>query len=246
MNGSPGRLEIFAVLVSLLALILLVRSLLRTARSIRARFTFGAPYRAGTISDNLVGLLMTLPLALIAAGLGCLAAAQAGFQPDPETVRVGQVEARRSGWATMKVRLAPDPGYPADHLLEGEISGARWAIVGTFIRWDKGVRWLGLQDGHRLRHLIGTNDTTGTTPPDRADRTTIDGLPRAGAALLSAARFVPFLTVHEEASPWFPMAERQILVLYATGNGYLAESVAEGTVRPPTGLRPPGADGESY
>jgi hypothetical protein len=64
-----------------------------------------------------------------------------------------------------------------------------------------------------------------------------------------AARFVPFLTVSEEASPWFPMAGKQILVLYATGNGYLAESVAEGAARPraggaPAGDGPPGEDRE--
>ncbi len=246
MSGSPGRLEIFAVLTSLVALIIMTRSLLRTARSIRARFTYGAPYRTGTIADNLVGLLMTLPLSLLAAGLVFLAVAQAGFQPDTNTVRVAHVEARRSGWATLKVRVAPDPGYPADHLLQGEITGARWAIVGTFVRWDQGVRWLGLHDGHRMRHLIGTNDTTGTTPPDRTDRTPIDVLPPVSAALVRVARWVPFLTVHEEASPWFPMAEKQILIVYATGNGYLAETVAEGTVRPPSALRPPGGDPESY
>jgi hypothetical protein len=229
MDGSPGRLEIIAVLVTLVSLALLGRSLLRTARSIRARFTFGAPYRAGTIADNLLGILLILPVVLLAAGLGFLAVAQTGFQPDVATVRVAQVEARRSGWATMRVRLAPDPGYPADRLLEGEITGARWAIVGTFVQWDKGVRWLGLRDGHRLRHLVGTNDTTGTTPIERADRAAIDALPSAGAALAAAARFVPFLTVREEASPWFPMAEKQILILYATGSGYLAESVAEGS-----------------
>jgi len=164
---------------------------------------------------------------LLGVVLGFLSLGQAEFQPDASTVRVGQIEARRSGWAKVSVRLVPDPLYPSSRAMEQEITGARWAVVGDFITWDRSLRWLGFRDGHRVRYLIGASDTTGMTRADRIERALLDPLPRAAARLLSPARFVPFLQIHSESSQWFPVADRQVMILYAIGPGYLAEVASE-------------------
>jgi hypothetical protein len=224
----PGRLELFAAVLILAGVFFAGRSVGRLSKAIRARFTLGAPYRRGTIADRTFALLMTAPLPAAGLLLGFLALAQASFQGVTPTVRAGQIEARRSGWGRAQVRFVPDPSYPASSLLEAEISGARWGVVGEFVSWDPGVRWLGLRDGHRVRWLFGTNDTTGLTPSARSDRALLDTLPWAAGRLVAAARYVPFLTVRHQASPWFPLADRQVMVLYATGAGYLADVAAEG------------------
>jgi hypothetical protein len=225
----PGRLELLAVLVTAAGAVLCARGGLRLARVIRARFTLGAPYREGMIADRALGLLLEAPVLLLGLALGFLALAQAGFQDVSRTVRAAQVQARRSGWGRTHVRVVPDPLYPAQRVLEGEISGARWAIVGDFVTWTAGIRWLGLRDGHRFRLLLGTNDTTGLTPAARADRQLLDTLPWAARRLAQADPYLPFVRVQPLASSWFPIAEHQVLVLYATGAGYLADSAAAGT-----------------
>jgi hypothetical protein len=225
----PGRLELLAVVVTAAGAALCARGSLRLARAVRARFTLGAPYRDGMIADRALGLLLELPVLVFGLALGFLALAQAGFQDVGGTVRAAQVQARRSGWGRAQVRIVPDPLYPAQRVLEGEISGARWAIVGEFVTWTDGVRWLGLRDGHRFRYLLGTNDTTGLTPAPRADRQLLDTLPWAARRLAQVDRYLPFVRVQALASSWFPIAEHQALVLYATGAGYLADSAAAGT-----------------
>lgn len=229
----PGRLELVAIIVTLAGALLCARGTRRLARAVRAKFTLGAPYHRGMIADRATGLALEIPVLLFGLILGFLALAQMTFQDVGETVRVAQVQARRSGWGKVSVRIVPDPLYPARRVLEGEISGARWAIVGDFVAWSPGVRWLGLRDGHRLRFLLGTNDTTGLTPSALVDRELLDPLPWAARRLLQVGRFLPFLSVKSEASPWFPLAERQVLVLYATGAGYLADVAAEGRSAPP-------------
>ena len=224
---SVGRLGIVAAIVSFAGVLLCARGTFRLVQSVRARFTFGAPYRSGTIQDRLLGLLLEIVVLLVGAALAFLALGQADFQPNESTVRVGQIEARRSGWAKVQIRLVPDPLYPSSRAMEGEIAGARWALVGDFIAWDRGLKWLGLRDGHRLRYLIGANDTTGMTRADRVERALLDPLPGAAARLLSVARFIPFLKVRTESSPWFPVTDRQVMVLYAIGPGYLAEVASE-------------------
>jgi hypothetical protein len=224
----PGRLEIIAILVTLAGIVLCVRGTTRLVRAIRSKFTYGAPYREGMIADRALGLLLEIPVLAAGAALSFLALAQSAYQEIGGTVRVAQVDARRSGWGKVAVRVVPDPLYPARRVLEGEISGARWAIVGDFVSWSPGVRWLGLRDGHRLRSLLGTNDTTGLTPAARADRETIDPLPWAARRLAQADRLLPFVRVESQASRWFPPAERQVLVLYATPAGYVADVAAEG------------------
>ncbi|OLD65263.1 MAG: hypothetical protein AUI47_02540 [Acidobacteria bacterium 13_1_40CM_2_68_5] len=173
--GGIGRLEILAALISTAGIVLCARGSWRLLQAVRARFTYGAPYRSGTIQDRLLGLLLEIPVLLFGAGLAFVALAQADFQPSETTVRVGQIEARRSGWAKVSVRLVPDPLYPSGRLLEGEIVGARWAVAGDFITWDRSVKWLGLRDGHRVRYLIGANDIPARSAarrgrtPDRPD-----------------------------------------------------------------------------
>src|SRR5437773_1227399 len=108
-----------------------------------------------------------------------------------------------------------------------EIVGARWAVAGDFITWDRSVKWLGLRDGHRVRYLIGANDTTGTTRSDRIERSLLDPLPAAAARLIALTRYLPFLKVSTETSSWFPITDRQVMVLYAIGQGYLAEVASE-------------------
>jgi len=225
--GGIGRLDVLAALISISGAALCLRGSWRLLQAVRARFTYGAPYRSGTIQDRLLGLLLEIPILLLGAGLAFVALAQADFQPSETTVRVGQIEARRAGWAKVSVRLAPDPLYPSRRLLEGEIVGARWAVAGDFITWDRSVKWLGFRDGHRVRYLIGANDTTGTTRSDRIERTLLDPLPAAAARLLSLTRFLPFLKVSTETSTWFPITDHQVMVLYAIGQGYLAEVASE-------------------
>src|SRR5687767_8024684 len=151
---APGRLEVIAALLTLAGVVLVARSAARLAKVVRARFTYGAPYREGMIADRLLGLLMAAPVAAAGVALVLLAIVQAEFQPSAGTVRVGQIEARRTGWGRMHVRFVPDPRYPADRVLEAEISGARWAVVGDFVAWSRPLRWLGLRDGHRVRALV--------------------------------------------------------------------------------------------
>jgi hypothetical protein len=236
--GGVGRLEIIAAIVSIAGVLLCARGAWRLAQSVRARFTLGAPYRSGTIQDRLLGFLLEIVVLLLGASLAFLALGQADFQPNESTVRVGQIEARRSEWAKVHVRLVPDPLYPSTRVMEGEITGARWALAGDFIVWDRDVKWLGFRDGHRVRYLIGANDTTGTTRSDLVERAQFDPLPPAAAHLLSVARFIPFLKVRTESSSWFTVADRQVMVLYAIGPGYLAE-VASESARP--AARPGGA-----
>jgi hypothetical protein len=223
-----GRLEVIAAIVSMAGLLLCARGTFRLLHAVRARFTFGAPYRSGTIQDRLLGLLLEIVVLLLGAALAFLALGQAGFQPNETTVRVGQIEAHRSDWARVRVRLVPDPLYPSTRVMEGEISGARWALEGEFITWDRDLKWLGLRDGHRVRYLIGASDTTGMTRADRVERAVFDPLPAAAARLLSVARFIPFLKVSIRTSTWYPVTERQVMVLYAIGPaGYLAEVASE-------------------
>jgi len=236
--GGIERLEVVAAIVSIAGIVLCARGSYRLIASVRARFTLGAPYRSGTIQDRLLGLLLEIVVLLAGAVLGFLALGQAAFQPDAATVRVGQIEARRSGWAKVSVRLVPDPLYPKGRVMEQEISGARWAVLGDFITWDRSLGWLGFRDGHRVRYLIGTSDTTGTTPTSRVERALLDPLPRAAERLLSVARYIPFLQVRSESSSWFPVTDRQVMVLYAIGPGYLAEVASESSTKPAAPARP--------
>ncbi len=223
----PDRLPILAVSVFVIGAALCGRGGWRLLQALRARLTYSAPYARGTIQLRLTGLLFDILVLLIGAGLGFVALGQAVFQPDGTTVRVGQLEARRSGWGRVVVRIAPDPLYPGDRLMEAEVSGARWAIVGEFLTWERGVRWLGFRNGHRIRYLVGSGDTTGTAADGKTERQPLEPLPGPAFRLLAMARFIPFLTVRSESSPWFPIEPRQVMILYATGSGYLGDVVSE-------------------
>jgi len=227
--GLPGLCEIIGAVLAVAGGVLLGRALFRLAVTLRARFTYGAPYRRGLAVDRALGLLLTLPLLPAGLLLVLLGLAQHAFQPTrPEgPVRVGRVEARRSGWGRTAVQLAPDPLYPEQRLLEGEVAGARWAIVGDFISWEPGVRWLGLVPGHRVRALVASADTTGMSMGAARPVVPIDAPPRAALVLLRLRRFLPILTVRQATSSWFGPAERRIVILYATREGYVGDAVAE-------------------
>lgn len=221
------RLTLIAIVVSGGGLLLTWRGCSRLWKSLRAKYTYGAPYCSGTIADRLSGLALRVPVLLIGLGLGGLALGQSAFHPSDPLSRVGRLEARRAGWGRTAVRFEPDPLYPDDRVLEAEIEGARWAIAGTFVGWSPSLEWLGLRDGHRVHQLVGTRNTTGFTPEGSGTRTTLSPLPRTAAALVAFDRYLPFLTVSTLTSAWLPPAERQVLVLYATEEGYLAETKAE-------------------
>jgi hypothetical protein len=228
MNGAPGRLEVIAAIVTVAGLVMAARAAWRVLRAIRSRFTYGAPYRTGMIADRALGLAMSLPVPAIGLLLAFFAWGQAGFQTEEgSTVRVGRIEARRSGWGRIDVRFVPDPLYPAHRVLEAEISGARWAVAGDFISWDRGVRWLGFRDGQRVRYLLGARDTTGLSPGGSGETTEIESLPTGAACLLRMAPFIPFLKVRTEASRWLPLADLTVMTLYAIGPGYIAETASE-------------------
>jgi hypothetical protein len=219
---------ILAVVLIAFGALIAWRAARRLVITVRARFTYGAPYRAGQIGDRLLGFVMTLPVAPLGAMLLWLALAQGAFQPTrpDEAVRVGRLDASRSGWGRTAVRLSPDPLYPERRLLEGEIEGSRWAVVGDFLEWAPSVRWLGLRSAHRVKALIGTGDPSGTGPAQRV--VTIDAPPSAARLLLRWSSWIPFLKVRRNASPWIVPAERAVAVLYATPEGYLADSASTG------------------
>jgi hypothetical protein len=216
-------------------LLLWARGLLLLVKALRARATYGAPYREGTVGLRVYGLALRTPLLLIGMALLFLARAQEAFQPNEGTIRAGRIEAQRSQWGSVHVRFVPEAAYPGRRELEGEISGARWAIAGDFVTWSRGVRWLGLRDGHRVRYLIATRDSSGLSPRAANDLQVLEPLPRAAALLVSLARYLPIATVKMEASPWFAPAERAVSILYAIGPGYLVDTVTEGGRPAPTG-----------
>lgn len=233
MGGSPGRLELLAAVVTLAGLWIGGRSLVRLARAARARCTYGAPYKSGMISERLIGFLMTLPVLILGSALIFLALAQAAFQPAGTTVRVGRIEATRCGPGCVTARFIPDSSYPAREAAERRLSGVQWAIAGDFIDWDRGVKWLGLRAGHRVRYLYGTHDPTGALPEDEEGIIPLEPLPPAAEHLLAMARFIPFLQVESHASRWIIPADRQLVDLYAIDNGYLVEVVGEGGASDP-------------
>ena len=105
--GPPPPLVILAVVLLALGGLILLRAARRLVIVVRARFTFGAPYHRGQIGDRLLGLVMTLPVAPLGVVLLWLALAQGAFQSTHpgEAVRVGRLDASRSGWGTTAVRL---------------------------------------------------------------------------------------------------------------------------------------------
>jgi hypothetical protein len=100
-------------------------------------------------------------------------------------------------------------------------------VIGEFLDWAPGVRWLGLRPAHRVEALVGTADPSGTSAGDER-RTVIDAPPRAAAFLLRHSRWLPFLVVRRGASTWFTPADRAVIVLYATPDGYMADAAASG------------------
>ncbi len=231
MSPAFGRLEMYAALLTLSGLVLSVRTAIRLVRTIRARSTLGAPYREGMIADRALGFLMTLPILAAGALLVFLSLAMAAFQADAETIRVGRIEARHSGWGRTSVIFRPDPDYPGRMTLEGEIRGSRWAIGGDFVEWDPSVAWLGLRSGHRMRYLLGTQDPSGLSKDDASGPTILEPLPASAAALVSGARFIPFLEVKIQASRWIRPARLQVVNVHAGPHGYLADIAAENTAR---------------
>ncbi len=231
MSPAFGRLEMFAALLAVAGLVLSLRTAIRLVRTIRARSTLGAPYREGMIADRALGLLMTLPILAAGALLVFLSLAMAAFQADAGTIRVGRLEARHSGGGITSVIFRPDPDYPGRTTLAGEIRGSRWAIGGDFVKWDPSVAWLGLRSGHRLRYLLGTQDPSGLSKDDGNGRTVLEPLPASAAALVSGARFIPFLEVKVQASRWIRPARLQVVDVHAGPHGYLADIAAENTAR---------------
>ena len=223
----PIPLTVIAGILAIGGAILTLRSLARLAGAIGAKFRRGAPYHRGQIADRLLGLVMTLPLAPAGAALAVLALGQAAFQPVPpgDPVRVAEIESAKAGWGKTVVRLEPDPAYPESRRLEGEIAGARWAIVGTFIDWDPGVRWLGLVPAHRVHGIMGADDVGGAaTAGGRV--IPIDAMPRMARMLLAWDRYLPMLRVRTGSTPWFPPSDRTIAILYVTPEGYLTDRAA--------------------
>ena len=223
----PPILLILGALFLLGGLYVAARSLLRLLTTLRAARTFGAPYKRGQIGDRALGFLMALPLAPAGALLLALALAQAAFQPTVAggPLRVGTIEAVRSGWGRTTVTLNPDPAYPERRTLEGGIDGARWAVVGDFLEWAPGVRWLGLVPAHRVRALAGADDVGGGGT--RGQRVVpIDAAPRLAVLLLSLDRWLPMLKVRQGATPWLPQAATSRAILYATPDGYLVDQVS--------------------
>lgn len=224
----PPLLLILGVLFLAGGLYVVARSLLRLLQSLRASRTFGAPYKRGQIADRFVGLLMALPLPPCGALLLVLALGQSAFQPTVtgQPLKVAELDVSRAGWGTTGVRLQPEPGYPEGRTLEGTIEGARWAVVGDFLDWSPGVRFIGLVPAHRVRALAGASDVGGGGTRGQRE-VAIDAAPRMARCLLALDRWLPMLKVHEGSTPWLAPVERGRAVLYATTEGYLVDQVAQ-------------------
>jgi len=223
----PMPLTAIAAGLLLAGTALLARSLWRVAAAVRARSTYGAPYHHGRIGERAFAALLTLPVAPVGAALLAIALGQAAFQPvrPAEAIRVGQLEFAKSGWGRTMVRLTPDPAYPESRALEGAVEGARWAVVGDFLDWDPGVRWLGLVPAHRVRGIAGAGDVTGGAIT--AARTVpIDAPPRMARRLLAWDRFLPMLRVRTGSTAWMQPAERAVAILYVTPEGYITDRAA--------------------
>jgi hypothetical protein len=221
----------FAALLIVAGLLLTIRTSVRLVRTIRARLTYGAPYREGMIADRALGLLMVLPILAAGGIMVFLSFAMAAFQSDAERVRVGRIEARHNGWGRTAVIFRPDADYPGRATLEGEIPGSRWAIGGDFVVWDRAAAWLGLRSGHRMRYLLGTADPSGLSKDDGGGRIVLEPLPASAAALIANARFIPFLEVKLQASQWIRPARLQVVDVHAGPHGYLADIAAENSPR---------------
>lgn len=231
MSPTFGRLEMFAALLTVAGLLLTIRTTMRLIKTIRARFTYGAPYKDGMIADRALGLLLVLPILAAGGILVFLSLAMAPFQPDAERIRVGRIEARHTGWGRTAVIFRPDSDYPGRVELEGEIAGSRWAIGGDFIEWDPAVAWLGLRSGHRMRYLLGTQDPSGLSREGDDGRIVLEPLPKTAAALVANARFIPYLEVKLQASQWIRPASLQVIDVHAGPHGYLADIATENSAR---------------
>ena len=223
----PPLLLVLGVLFLLGGLYVALRSLLRLAQVIRASRTFGAPYKRGQIADRAIGFLMSLPLAPCGALLAILALGQAAFQPTSPgaPVKVADLGAERAGWGRTSVTITFDPAYPERRALEGAIDGARWAVIGDFLDWSPGVRFLGLVPAHRVRALAGADDVGGGGA--RGGRVVpIDAAPRAATWLLALDRWLPMLTVRTGSSPWLPQVEKGRGTLWATPDGYVVDQAS--------------------
>jgi hypothetical protein len=78
-----------------------------------------------------------------------------------------------------------------------------------------------------VRVLVASADTTGMSTGAARPVVPIDAPPRLALALLRLRRVLPVLTVRQATSSWFEPAERRIVILYATREGYVADQVAE-------------------
>ena len=221
-----GRLEIIGAILLLAGLFLCGRTGWRLMKAIRARSTYGAPYKQGMIMDRFLGFLMSAPILLAGTVVGFLSLAQASLQPDEELIRVGRIEARRAGWGRTNVIFRPAADYPVRHSLEGEISGSRWAVAGDFVVWDRSVKWLGLRSGHRMRYLLGTLDPSGLSKDDGRGTVELEALPTAAALLVAAAKYIPFVEVRLQASQWIRPADLQVIDVHAGPHGYVADIAA--------------------
>jgi len=211
----------------LVGIVLFTRSLWRLGVAVRARLTYGAPYHSGWIGERLFATLLTLPIAPLGAVMLVIALGQAAFQPLSriDAIRVGQMEFSTAGRGGTTARLTLDPAYPEDRVLQGSVEGARWAVVGDFLDWDPGVRWLGLVPAHRVRGLAGAGDVSGGAIT--AARTVpIDALPGMARRLLAWDHYLPMLRVRTGSTPWMPPSERAVAILYVTPGGYITDRAA--------------------
>jgi len=220
----PMPLTAIAAVLILAGAALFLRSLWRLGAAIRARNTQGVPYHRGQIGDRAFGLVLTLPLAPLGGVMLAIALGQAAFQPvhPGEPVRVGTMEIAKAGWGKTEVRFTPDAAYPEQRVLEGRVEGARWTVVGDFLDWDPGVRWLGLVPAHRVRGLAGAADVTGgaITP---ARTIPIDAAPEMARRLLAWDDWLPMLRVRTGSASWMPPYERAAAILYVTPEGYVTD-----------------------
>jgi hypothetical protein len=217
-------LTAIAAVLLLAGVAILARALARLAAAIRARYTQGAPYRRGQIADRALAAALTLPVAPLGAVMLAIALGQAAFQPVSTTgpVRVGEMEIAKAGWGRTAVHLTPDAAYPESRALAGEVEGARWTVVGDFLDWDPGVRWLGLVPAHRVRGLAGAGDSTGGTV-SAARTVPIDAPPRLARQLLAWDRYLPMLRVRTGSASWMPPSSRAVAILYVIPEGYVAD-----------------------
>ena len=219
---SP-RLLALTLILSIVGAFLTLRFSVQYARALSRRYRRGVPYLYG--SAGRAFFLMVLSLGLLIAGttLGATGWGLTAYQPFREAVQAGTVQVTSGADRTLSFTLEPGPGYPIGkgNSVTGVPAG-NWSVVGRFILWHRSLKWLGLQDAHRVALVLTVPNLEKIPRQESITRVPLDlpGQGRLWKILDSYGRFLPMVETREFQTPWRtgPVTDLQ---LYASRIGYL-------------------------